>query len=126
MHERCKNSRINCSREQPFSEFRIIIFLSVSSYDTADLLIRCGVDDLNSGENVAAIQHRSLEDVILHPRFDPAKLNYDVAVLLTREDFEMTPSVGTICLPDPSGKGFYERGCFAPGWGEEEGDCRYN
>lgn len=64
-------------------------------------------------------------DVILHPRFDPIKLNYDVAVLHTREMFIMNPNVGPVCLPDPAVEGLAyldDNGCFAPGWGEEEGN----
>lgn len=61
---------------------------------------------------------RKVENVILHERFIKQNLQNDIALLVLRDPFVMTPAINVICLP-PKNNNFENHKCFSSGWGRK-------
>ncbi|XP_040570521.1 phenoloxidase-activating factor 2 [Lepeophtheirus salmonis] len=87
-----------------------------------NILIRCGEWDTQKEIEPSQHQDRFVEDVKIHPQFNPKNLKNDFALLFMEEDFKLAPHIDTICLPDNlDGIGSYDKNdCFATGWGKDK------
>ncbi|CAB4065917.1 Phenoloxidase-activating factor 2 [Lepeophtheirus salmonis] len=87
-----------------------------------NIKIRCGEWDTQKEIEPSQHQDRFVEDVKIHPQFNPKNLKNDFALLFMEEDFKLAPHVDTICLPDNlAGIDSYDQNdCFATGWGKDK------
>ncbi|XP_052843497.1 phenoloxidase-activating factor 2 [Drosophila gunungcola] len=90
--------------------------------DTKDTLVaRAGDWDLNSLNEPHPHQSRRIEEIIMHPEFDPESLFNDIALLLLDEPIQLAPHIQPLCLPPPEtperSRELTSATCFATGWG---------
>merc|ERR1712113_869631 len=64
-------------------------------------------------------QDRYVQNLDIHPEFNPRNLANDWAVLYTSQDFDLQAHIDTICLPQPE-ELFDFQTCFATGWGKDQ------
>lgn len=86
------------------------------------LKIRIGDFDVSRADENPQFPHVevAVQQIIIHPQFDPSKLSNDVALLrLSRPvDRRNSPHIERVCLPD-QGQTFSPQRCWVTGWGEE-------
>merc|ERR1719264_547192 len=83
------------------------------------LKIRCGEWDTQNQTEPRPHQDRYVQNLDIHPEFNPRNLANDWAVLYTSQDFDLQPHIDTICLPQPE-ELFDFQTCFATGWGKDQ------
>merc|ERR1712240_28593 len=83
------------------------------------LKIRCGEWDTQNQTEPRPHQDRYVQNLDIHPEFNPRNLANDWAVLYTSQDFDLQAHIDTICLPDPE-EIFDGQTCFATGWGKDQ------
>merc|ERR1711993_160692 len=65
------------------------------------LKIRCGEWDTQNQTEPRPHQDRYVQNLDIHPEFNPRNLANDWAVLYTSQDFDLQAHIDTICLPQP-------------------------
>ncbi|XP_023172686.2 CLIP domain-containing serine protease 2 [Drosophila hydei] len=63
------------------------------------------LDDVSCDRNgfcVLPAQNIPLDEIAIHPEYDPLTLKHSLAVLTLRRDAQLTPNVIPICMPPPS------------------------
>merc|ERR1712244_12052 len=85
----------------------------------AELKIRCGEWDTQNETEPYPHQDRRVQDMTIHPLFDPRTLASDWALLFTAEDFNLSSHIDTACLPQAN-EVFDGTTCFATGWGKDK------
>ena len=83
------------------------------------LKIRCGEWDTQNQTEPRPHQDRYVQNLDIHPEFNPRNLANDWAVLYTSQDFDLQAHIDTICLPQPE-ELFDFQTCFATGWGKDQ------
>ncbi|XP_040571487.1 phenoloxidase-activating factor 2 [Lepeophtheirus salmonis] len=93
----------------------------VQNLKSLNIKVRCGEWDTQQEVEPRKHQDRFIEDVMIHPLYDPKNLHNDFALLFTEKDFELSTHIDTICLPDNlDGIYSYEQeDCIATGWGKD-------
>lgn len=79
--------------------------------------VRCGDWNVKQENEPLAHQDRVVEDITIHPRFNPVSVVYDVAVLSLEDDFILAPNIDTVCLPEEGESSYLSDACVATGWG---------
>ena len=85
----------------------------------SQLVVRCGEWDTQAANEPRPHQDRRVQQVVVHPEFNPRNLRNDFALLFTDQDFVLDSHIDTICLPEP-GQKFDFQTCFATGWGKDK------
>merc|ERR1712172_7902 len=83
------------------------------------LKIRCGEWDTQNQTEPRPHQDRYVQNLDIHPEFNPRNLANDWAVLYTAQNFNLQAHIDTVCLPQPE-ELFDFQTCFATGWGKDE------
>jgi hypothetical protein len=83
------------------------------------LKIRCGEWDTQNQTEPRPHQDRYVQNLDIHPEFNPRNLANDWAVLYTAQNFDLQAHIDTVCLPQPE-ELFDFQTCFATGWGKDE------
>ncbi|KAH8395670.1 hypothetical protein KR222_006700, partial [Zaprionus bogoriensis] len=83
------------------------------------LLVRAGEWNTKTVNEPYAHQDRDVKSVHIHPDFQNSGKYFDIAVLVLKSNFELSPHIGTICLP-PAGVSFDNSRCFVAGWGKKD------
>merc|ERR1712088_1297172 len=83
------------------------------------LKIRCGEWDTQNQTEPRPHQDRYVQNLDIHPEFNPRNLANDWAVLYVSQDFDLQAHFDTVCLPQPE-ELFDGQSCFATGWGKDE------
>merc|ERR1712223_572463 len=83
------------------------------------LMIRRGEWDTQNQTEPRPHQDRYVQNLDIHPEFNPRNLANDWAVLYTSQDFDLQAHIDTICLPQPE-ELFNGQTCFATGWGKDQ------
>src|SRR5665811_1184176 len=65
----------------------------------------------------------SLEELKIHPKYNPLTKDNDIAVIKLKEPITIHPAVEPICLPPTSGLGptYTHKKVTAAGWGKMDG-----
>lgn len=90
-----------------------------------NLLIRAGEWDLRHTNEKFKHQDRSVMLIIKHKEFEMSTLINDIALLIVKTPFELTPTVNTICLPKLNVMVKHNTKCTASGWGLNVADGKY-
>ncbi|CAJ1062791.1 transmembrane protease serine 9-like [Xyrichtys novacula] len=89
-------------------------FVENNMLEAADWLVV--VDTVSIADSSLGKRHRALQ-VLHHPRFNKYNNDYDVGLLRTITDMDMTGGVRPVCLPSP-GESFPPGStCWITGWG---------
>ncbi|XP_065335192.1 uncharacterized protein LOC135936344 [Cloeon dipterum] len=62
-----------------------------------DFRVTVGMDDKRK-RRAPGVQTRKVRSLIMHPKYDPAELNSDVALMILKKKFNITDDVRPICL----------------------------
>lgn len=84
----------------------------------SSLSVRGGEHNARSNQEICPQIDRKVNDVIMHESFDRPTQQYNVALLVLAQAFEMTASINTVCLPRANQK-FNGQTCFSSGWGKK-------
>ncbi|CAH1398358.1 unnamed protein product [Nezara viridula] len=93
--------------------------ISVKNNASLGLIARAGAWDLQNVNEAEKLQNRVVAEIIIHPRFNPANLWNDFAILRLDNPFILADHISTICLPPP-GKIISRGNCVVTGWGKEK------
>merc|ERR1712088_98552 len=83
------------------------------------LKIRCGEWYTQNQTEPRPHQDRYVQNLDIHPEFNPRNLANDWAVLYVSQDFDLQAHIDTVCLPQPE-ELFDFQTCFATGWGKDQ------
>ena len=100
-----------------------MISFGFRNVDTKDLIVRCGEWDTSTTSEKLPHQDIQVEKVTYHPLLgnrNEDKVNYNIAVVMLKEDFVLDKHISTMCLPDPDEPEFDSEDCFVTGFGENE------
>lgn len=61
----------------------------------------------------------SVKKVIIHPEFYSGGLHNDIAFLVLKEELQLGPHIGTICLPEQGYTPAVQSYCSVSGWGQD-------
>ncbi|CAN9513876.1 unnamed protein product [Ophioblennius macclurei] len=89
-------------------------FVEINWTEVADWLAVAGT--VNIAQSSLGKRYRALQ-IHYHPRFDSRNNDYDVGLLRTITDMEMTGGVRPVCLPSPSESFPPGAACWITGWG---------
>lgn len=59
---------------------------------------------LHNARDKRLATNRSVEEILLHPSFQPENYNNDIALVKLREEAELNKVIHPICLPPPQSK----------------------
>ncbi|XP_076024880.1 mannan-binding lectin serine protease 1 isoform X2 [Genypterus blacodes] len=59
---------------------------------------------LHNARDKRLATNRSVEEILLHPNFQPQNYNNDIALVKLREEVELSEVISPICLPPPQSK----------------------
>lgn len=81
--------------------------------------MRVGEWDAASTSEVIPAQDVAIASVFIHPNFNSANLQNDVAIILLASTVSLTTksTVGTVCLPTTT---FVGQTCYVAGWGKND------
>ena len=86
-----------------------------------NIRVRCGEWDFDDASEITH-QDRKAKSVHIHPQYILTKKNIpnNDAALIYTEDFNLTPYVDTICLPEEPVNIDSLKNCFATGYGKDK------
>ncbi|XP_016993642.2 phenoloxidase-activating factor 2 [Drosophila takahashii] len=82
-----------------------------------DLLVRAGDWDLGTTREQFKAEHREVERIQSHERFNFTSSANNLALLFLKSEFQLSNHIRTICLPKAR-KSFEGRRCMVAGWGK--------
>lgn len=82
-----------------------------------ELAVRAGEWNTKTRSEPLPHQDMKVKEVVVHPRFHPGSLWYDIALLFLTEPVTLADNVGTVCVP--AMKMVLESNCIASGWGKD-------
>jgi len=88
-----------------------------------EIIVRCGEWNIADTDERYEHQDRKVMAITKNPLFtrgktDNPKLYYDIALVHTKEAFDLVNNVNTVCLPpDLEDENYSEKNCFTMGWG---------
>lgn len=83
-----------------------------------NLVVRAGEHDLLEASNSITRQERNVSNVIIHEDLYAEGLINDIALIVLNEQFDLTESVNTVCLPPQSVQTDEGIMCTSSGWGK--------
>ena len=81
--------------------------------------MRAGDTDLNKDRTDQIYQDVSVEKIIRHPEYNSNNHYDDIALLILKEEFEITSNVGIVCVPNQD-HAFDNEKCWVSGFGANE------
>lgn len=87
--------------------------------------VRAGEWDMRNTNEEFKHQDRNVVLIVKHSRFNASTLINDIALLITKQPFELTQTVNTICLPVQNFIPTPNTICTASGWGKNVRDRKY-
>ncbi|CAH2100553.1 unnamed protein product [Euphydryas editha] len=88
----------------------------VSAYQ--DLLIRAGEWNTQSIYEPYPHQDRMVDEIVIHPQYNPKNLFNDIALLFLSHPVGYAPNVGVVCLPPQDLRVSEGATCVSTGWGK--------
>ncbi|XP_045464491.1 phenoloxidase-activating factor 2-like [Harmonia axyridis] len=84
---------------------------------SGSLEVRAGEWDWQMPNENPPHQNRFVKMIIIHNKYIPSTVQNDIAMLVTDEPFDLTYTVGVVCIPFPNTQ-YRDTTCTASGWGE--------
>ena len=66
-----------------------------------DIKVRCGEYNVKIENSFLPSQESRVVEALIHPDYDEKRIRYNLAILVTRENFVYQSHVGPVCLPRP-------------------------
>ena len=90
----------------------------------AEFIVRCGEHNVKAKHELGLLesQETAVRKIEIHPDYDARRVRYNLAVLLTNENFVYAAHIGPVCLPRPGQSFAGKRECFSSGWGSDAYD----
>ncbi|KAL1115045.1 hypothetical protein AAG570_007076 [Ranatra chinensis] len=76
--------------------------------------------DTSTGKETNATRMEPVIELLLHPQFDPAKIQNDLAIVKTAKRVDFNQRLGPVCLPFTHPETFVGQKVTALGWGTTE------
>jgi len=67
-------------------------------------------------------QESVVREIKLHPNYDPRRIHYNLAILVTEYNFVYQRHIGPVCLPEPNESFDNRQDCWSSGWGADSSD----
>ena len=67
-------------------------------------------------------QESVVREIKLHPDYDPRRIHYNLAILVTEYNFVYQRHIGPVCLPEPNESFDNRQDCWSSGWGADSSD----
>lgn len=107
---------------------KFLIKLSKEELDLTsnkNFIARCGENMIDEEPDLEH-QDREVEDIMIHPDYEPNLLKFNIAILIVREQFDYKSHIGPVCLPPPNVDYEGESECISTGWGSSATDSFEN
>lgn len=85
-----------------------------------NVMVIAGEWDTKSTKEICPTQNRKIERVLRHDDYDPVARVNNVALLLLKEEFNLTSAVNTVCLPPAFEPEYTRSDCWSGGWGKNK------
>ena len=69
--------------------------------DFDNIYVRCGEYNVKIPDKFQIAQESAIKEIQIHPDYDPRNVRYNLAILVTEENFVYQEHVGPVCLPQP-------------------------
>lgn len=90
---------------------------NIKNLTYSKLFVRGGEWDTQTENEMCPHEERFVERVIFHENFDDTNYQNDIALVVLKEEFNMSPFINTICLA-PKGTSYNGKQCLSSGWGK--------
>jgi len=87
-----------------------------------EIHIRCGEHNVKEDNTYLPSQESVVREIILHPNYDPRRIHYNLAILVTEYNFVYQSHIGPVCLPSPNENFDNRKDCWSSGWGSDSSD----
>ena len=91
----------------------------INGVDFVKLVVRAGEWDTQTDNEICLHEERLVENVKSHEQFNRRNLQNDIALLILKNEFQLSPFINTVCLP-PKGLNFLNQKCYTSGWGRNK------
>ena len=88
------------------TNFQMCLFFSNGGrFDIRDRLdeihVRCGEHNVKEDNTAFPIQESTVTSIEFHPDYNPKRIWYNLAILVTEYNFVYQKHIGPVCLPRP-------------------------
>jgi len=90
--------------------------------DPSKFHVRCGEHNVKTETELLDSQETEVQRIIVHPEYDEKRVYFNLAILITKENFVYQKHVGPVCLPNPSENFDSSENCWSSGWGADAYD----
>jgi len=92
---------------------------SLKDIPSSDLIVRCGEWD-TLAEDPLPYQEIGVDTIQIHPCFNKDNLHHDIALLFLEKNFQLTPHINPVCVPEPAQEWAGGLPCVSNGWGKDK------
>jgi len=90
--------------------------------DPSKFHVRCGEHNVKTETELLDSQETEVQRIIVHPDYDEKRVYFNLAILITKENFVYQKHIGPVCLPSPSQSFDRSEDCWSSGWGADAYD----
>ena len=88
--------------------------------EAAKFVVRCGEHNVKTEEELIEFQESEIAEIIVHPHYNPKKVQNNLAILRTKENFVYQQHIGPVCLPSPNENFNNKEDCFSSWWEKDD------
>jgi len=90
--------------------------------DNTEFYARCGEHNVKAEDELVDAQETEVVAIRIHPDYDTKRVTYNLAILITKDNFVYQEHIGPVCLPQPGEDFSGETECWSSGWGADAYD----
>jgi len=84
------------------------------------ITVRCGEHNVKESNAAFPSQQSKVKEIIYHPDYDPKRIHYNMAIIVTEDNFVYDLHIGPVCLPSVGQNFDNEKDCWSSGFGKNE------
>ena len=89
----------------------------------SEFMVRCGEHNVKAESELYDSQETKVVAIRFHPDYDKKRVTYNLAILITEENFVYQEHIGPVCLPSPEQDFSGQTDCWSSGWGSNAYDA---
>ena len=74
---------------------------------------RCGEHNVKESNAAFPSQQSKVKEIIYHPDYDPKRIHYNMAIIVTEDNFVYNLHIGPVCLPSVGQNFDNEKDCWS-------------